>query len=143
MEPILTRCGYHCDLCLAFKPNIEANPSDQVKLSDGWFKYFGFRIPPEQIMCDGCMADNPHMIDQTCPVRPCVIESGLDNCSQCEDYVCEKLTERLVVFEEIRARINADIPEDDYLCFIRPYENKQRLDALRASRKEIRQHNDR
>jgi len=139
MVPILTRCGYRCDLCLAYKPNIEANPSDREKLSDGWFKYFGFRVPPQEIFCEGCMADDPHMIDQTCPVKPCVIESGLDNCSQCEEYVCEKLTERLVVFEAVRQRIDANIPEDDYLCFIRPYENKQRLDTLRASRKEGQQ----
>ena len=135
MEEILTRCGFRCDLCLAYRPNIEKNPSNRQKLSEGWFKYFGFRLPPEQIACDGCMSDNPNprLLDLDCPVRPCVIERGLDNCSQCERYLCEKLRERLVVYEEVRDRVNAEIPEDDYLCFIRPYENKQRLDALRNS----------
>jgi len=52
---------------------------------------------------------------------------------QCEHYVCDKLTERLVVYEEVEHRIGAEIPEDDYVCFIQPYENKRRLDALRAS----------
>jgi len=47
--------------------------------------------------------------------------------------VCDKLTERLVVYEEVKHRIGAEIPEDDYVCFIQPYENKRRLDALRAS----------
>jgi hypothetical protein len=61
------------------------------------------------------------------------MERGLDNCSQCERYVCEKLTERLVVYEEVKQRIGAEIPEDDYICFIQAYENKQRLDALRSS----------
>ena len=58
MEPILTRCGYRCDLCLAYWPNITANPANRQKLSDGWFKYFGFRIPPEEIQCDGCMSEH-------------------------------------------------------------------------------------
>jgi hypothetical protein len=133
MEPILTRCGYRCDLCLAYKPNIEGNPSNQQKLSDGWFKYFGFRIPPAEILCNGCMADDPMLIDVSCPVRPCVMERGLENCSQCEDYICERLKERLVVYEDIRKNFDAEIPEDDYRCFILPYENKLRLDALRAS----------
>jgi hypothetical protein len=133
MEPILTRCGYRCDLCLAYKPNVEKTPSNQQKLSDGWFNYFGFRLPPEKIACDGCMSDHPKLIDQTCPVRPCVLEKGLDNCSQCEQYICEKLTQRLVSVEEVKNRIGAEIPEDDYLCFIQPYENKKRLEALRAS----------
>ena len=131
MVSILTRCGYRCDLCLAYKPNIVENPSNQEKLSDGWFKYFGFRIPPSEIVCDGCMAENPKLIDQSCPVRPCVIESGFDNCSQCEQYVCEKLKQRLVEYEEIRQRIGVEIPEDDYASFIKPYENKRRLDKLR------------
>jgi hypothetical protein len=134
MEPILTRCGYRCDLCLAYKPNIMATPANRQKLSDGWHRYFGFRTPPEQICCDGCMEEYPNLLDKTCPVRPCVIEKGLDNCAQCEQYVCDKLRQRLVIREEVSARVGAEIPEDDYVCFVRPYENKLRLDALRASR---------
>jgi len=133
MQPVLTRCGYRCDLCLAYRPNITANPSNRQKLSDGWFKYFGFRLPAAEICCDGCMADDPKLIDSGCPVRPCVIEKGLENCAQCEHYVCERLSERLVVYAEVKARIGTDIPEDDYVCFVKPYENKRRLDALRAS----------
>ncbi len=26
VEQILTRCGYRCDLCLAFRPNVAAKP---------------------------------------------------------------------------------------------------------------------
>ncbi len=48
MEPILTRCGYRCDLCLAYRPNIETNPENRQILSDGWHKCFGFPIPPEE-----------------------------------------------------------------------------------------------
>lgn len=131
MEPILTRCGYRCDLCLAYKPNIEREPENRQKLSDGWHKYFGFRIPPEQIYCDGCMAENPRLIDTACPVRPCVIERRLDHCAQCAEYVCERLAERLVVYEDVRQRVGADIPEEDRDAFIRPYENKRRLEDLR------------
>jgi hypothetical protein len=135
MEPVLTRCGYRCDLCLAYRPNVETNPSNQQKLSDGWFKYFGFRLAPEKILCDGCMADHPRLIDQSCSVRPCVIERSLENCAQCEEYVCEKLRERIVVYEQVKERVGAEIPEDDYNCFIRPYENKSRLDVLRVYHK--------
>jgi hypothetical protein len=131
MEPILTRCGYRCDLCLAYRPNVEKNPSNQQKLSDGWFKYFGFRLPPESILCDGCMSENPKLIDSSCSVRPCVIERGLDNCAQCEYYVCEKIAQRLVVYEDIKQKAGGVVSEGDYQCFIRPYENKRRLKALR------------
>lgn len=131
MQPILTRCGFRCDLCLAFRPNIEQHPENRQKVSDGWFTYFGFRIPPEEILCDGCMTENAIYLDHDCPVRPCVIEKGLENCSQCGQYICEKLSERLVTFEEIQQRLKVEIPEDDYQSFIRPFENKRRLEALR------------
>ena len=80
------------------------------------------------------MTDHLELIDKGCLVRPCVIEKDFDNCSQCEHYICEKLTERIVVYEEVKNRVNAEIPEDDYLCFIRPYENKKRLDRIKAAK---------
>ena len=131
MEPILTRCGYRCDLCLAYKPNVAKDPTNSQMLSEGWYQYFGFRLPAPEIVCDGCRADHPKLIDEGCPVRPCVMEKGLDNCSQCEDYVCDRLAERLVVYEDVRERVGREIPEEDRRCFIRPYENKERLDALK------------
>lgn len=127
MDPIITRCGYHCDLCLAYKPNVLKNPENQKILSDGWYKYFGFRIPPEEIICDGCMAENPKLIDTSCPVRPCVIARRYYNCSECPEMICEKLKERLVVYEEMLEKMGGNIPMEDYQRFILPYENKRRL----------------
>jgi hypothetical protein len=135
MEPIVTRCGYRCDLCLAYQPNVEAHPEYQQILSDGWHTYFGFRIPPEEICCDGCLSENPALIDKSCPVRPCVLQRGLEDCSQCSDYGCGALRERLVDYEEIRWQVGREIPGEDYQRFIRPYENARRLEALRARRK--------
>ena len=75
---LLARCGFRCDLCLAYKDNIENN--DQRKwLSDGWFKIYGFRIPADNIYCDGCInieCETPKLIDKDCPVRPCAIKKG-------------------------------------------------------------------
>ena len=133
VDQVLSRCGFRCDLCLAYRPNVKANPSHQQILSDGWHKYFGFRIPAEDIICDGCMAENPRLIDKACPVRPCVIQRDLANCSECPDYICDKLADRLVVYEELAATHPSSIPLEDRARFIAPYENKARLDQLRRS----------
>lgn len=134
MGEIITRCGYRCDMCMAYRPNAEADPSGLQVLSDGWFKYFGFRVSPENMVCDGCMSESPRLIDDGCPVRPCVISRAISNCSECEDYGCERLLERTVVFEEIESKHGSAIPELDRERFIAPDENKVRLDALRAPR---------
>jgi hypothetical protein len=127
-EKIISRCGYRCDLCLAFAPNVKSHPENRVKLSDGWFNYFGFRINPEDIFCDGCMEENPKLIDQTCQVRPCTIVKGVANCSYCQEYGCTLLQDRWVVFEELQEKIGRMIPPMDRKLFIFPYENKKRLE---------------
>ncbi len=135
VDQVLSRCGYRCDLCLAYRPNVAADPANQQRLSDGWHKYFGFRIPPEAITCDGCLAENPQLIDKKCPVRPCAVQKGVANCSECGDYVCGKLSDRLVVYEALAAKRACPIPAEDRARFITPYENKERLDRLRNERR--------
>jgi hypothetical protein len=134
MREILSRCGYRCDLCLAYRPNVERDPSSPQTLSDGWFKYFGFRVPAEHILCDGCLAVEGKAIDEECPVRPCAIARGVDHCAQCDDYVCDKLKQRLGDGEEISAKFG-EIPADDYVRFIRPYDSKERLEELRKTKR--------
>jgi hypothetical protein len=115
------------------RSNIQQKDQRQ-ELSDGWHRYFGFRVPIEDIGCDGCTMDaNAATQDSGCPVRPCVLERGLANCSECGDYPCERIRERLIVFEELTA--GKQVPDQDREMFIRPYENKVRIDQLRAGQK--------
>jgi hypothetical protein len=103
---------------------------DQRKISDGWFKYYGFRIPAEKICCDGCTTDdseNPKLIDPHYFVRLCVIEKGLKNCAHCERYVCENLETRIVDYNQIATKFQQPIPKKDYKNFISPYEGRKVL----------------
>jgi hypothetical protein len=126
---ILARCGFRCDLCPAYNPNI-INIYDKKKISEKWQQYFGFYLPPEKIGCDGCL-NNSQPLDSDCPVRPCVNEKQLDNCAYCPDFDCDKLKTRMDALGEILNTIN-EIPEDDYLHFIKPYESRKRLTEIRT-----------
>lgn len=44
MTEVLARCGYRCDLCPAYHDNVSSD-ADRQRTSDGWHKYFGFRVP--------------------------------------------------------------------------------------------------
>lgn len=134
-DEILTKCGYRCDLCLAYRENVQKEDR-RTLLSEGWYKYFGFRIEPEDIICDGCLngdCQTSKLLDSGCPVRPCVTERGYRNCSECDEFVCAKLRERLVDFAEIKTKHGA-ISQTDRELFIRAYENKNRLASLRAKK---------
>ncbi len=130
-DEVLSRCGYRCDLCLAYRKNIERQDM-RSELSDGWHKCFGFRIPADSIMCGGCFGAGP-TLDASCPVRPCVVSRGLRNCSQCAEYPCDTFRKREVVFEEV-AR-GKEISSRERELFVLPYENKARLNALRKARR--------
>lgn len=133
MTPVVARCGYRCDLCPAYKENIHG-PEDQQRTRDGWFKYYGFRIPPEQICCDGCLDDRPdaRRIDTACPIRPCDVARGVQTCGHCPDCGCEKYESRTVTREWVEQRLGGPLPPEGYRWFVRPYERtelRQRLSA--------------
>ena len=132
MEPLLSNCGMRCDLCLAFESNVTAHPENRQILSDGWHQYFGFRIPAERIECGGCRVTSGATLDTDCMVRPCATSRQLDHCAQCDDYICDKLRERLVDFDHMQAEYGQPIPEADRQHFIFPYENAHRLAELRT-----------
>jgi hypothetical protein len=124
--PITARCGYRCDLCPAYRENIR-NPADSQRTSDGWFKYFGFRIPPDQVCCDGCRDERPeaHRIDSTCPIRPCALCRNVDTCGQCPRCGCRKFKSRDVTREGVEKRLGATLPPKDYRSFVLPYERSE------------------
>lgn len=128
MNEIFSRCGFRCDLCPAYAPNVD-RLIDRQSVSDGWFKYFGFRLPVEEIHCQGCIGEN-QTIDNGCLIRPCAIARGLDNCAGCEDFDCEKMRSRVDAVASIREKF-PDMPERDYQLLIRPFEGRQNLLRLR------------
>lgn len=132
-QEILTKCGYRCDLCLAYRGNVE-KADERAKLSNGWFDFYGFRIEPEKIVCDGCVScANPKLIAEGCSVRACVVERGLNNCAECDEYVCDKLKTLMVFKKAQEEKLGRKLTDDEYRCFLLPYESKPRLDMIRES----------
>lgn len=142
MAKILSRCGYRCDLCPAYHRNIRT-PEDCEHVSVGWLKYVGDDVPPDEVSCPGCLAVEPFVDDKgnslrspdpNCTVRPCTMERGLDNCSSCPEFSCEKL-EYYMNFMERKYDDFSGIPQEDFEKFIQPYLSKERLLAIRKPRK--------
>jgi hypothetical protein len=125
---ILSRCGFRCDLCPAYNPNIKSF-DDKKKVSEKWQQYFGFYLEPEKIGCDGCI-ENSITLDVNCPVRPCLNERQLNNCAYCPDFDCEKIKSRMDALGDWLNKLE-EIPNEDYELFIKPYESRKRLSELR------------
>ncbi|MBN1805350.1 MAG: DUF3795 domain-containing protein [Sedimentisphaerales bacterium] len=130
MEPIISKCGYRCDLCPAYETNLKSD-ADKQRMSDAWEKYCGFEVPAEAIKsCAGCAAGGG---DETCTVRPCATEKNLDNCAHCEQFGCDKLKQKIDFVEQnVKVKLS-DIPEENYNLFIKPFISKECLNEIRKS----------
>jgi hypothetical protein len=129
MIEMLGYCGFLCDICPAYHKNIKSE-EDKKKLSGKWFKYFGFKVSPENISCVGCRNEGNHP-DEGCPVRPCAIKKNVRNCAYCDDFDCDNLKSRV---DFVESNVNIDIekiPEEDYKIYIEPYFGKKRLLEIR------------
>jgi hypothetical protein len=133
MAEVIARCGFKCHSCLAYKEN-NRDHADQLRVAAGWSKYFDLNIPPEKIRCNGCLSANCNGFDfpvKNCPIRPCVVARGIDNCAYCGDYPCEKLEARMAGFEEVAKRFGQSIAQEEYGKFIALYDSRKTLEGIR------------
>ncbi|MFZ5974847.1 MAG: DUF3795 domain-containing protein [Bacillota bacterium] len=128
MKEILSKCGYRCDICPAYTENIKGE-EDKIKVSQGWKRLFGFEIPPDKVECAGCHNKGRHA-DSGCPVRPCVIEKGFENCAYCTDFECDALKTRTGFLDDYLG--NNEVSKEDYELYVRPYASRERLLEIRS-----------
>jgi hypothetical protein len=138
MKDIYAKCGFNCGRCPAYKDN--AKTEEQKKHgSDGWKKYFGFRLNTERMYCDGCQTpdkDNPVMFIPKCRVRVCAFQNNMMTCGHCSEFkACMhelKVFDSDITREKIEERMGTHIPEEDYQAFIAPFEHLRNLEDIRA-----------
>lgn len=128
-EPFRTCCGMRCEICPA--SHLHRERADLARAAQLWAELFDVHLAPEQIACGGCRGETSALLDKSCPVRPCVMGKGIDDCSQCPDLPCEKLKRRWVSREETEARLGRKIQEDDYRKYVLPFENASYLGSVR------------
>jgi len=128
VKKMLARCGYRCDLCAARSDD----PAVRQRLIDGWRKYLGHEMyTVENVRCDGCTGDG-RLADKSCPVRPCAIEKGVENCAYCDEYPCDKLQDLICSREKFIERLG-EIPEEDYNLCLRQFESEPELARIRKA----------
>ena len=133
MKTHVAKCGYRCDQCPAFKPVLtDADKQDMVRV---FKRYYGFDFPIEAIKpCTGCQSsDVPN--DKECPVFPCVLQKGFQTCAECDDFGCDKLSQRMDAVEDI-LKNQADMPPEDFEKYFKPFLSRQTLMEMRQKMEE-------
>ena len=131
----LTMCGYCCELCKAYAPNIK-KCDERNELANIWRKYYGLEYSPESIYCDGCrsMKENAKRVDNNCPVRSCVLSKKIHDCAECENYPCDVFMQRKGLPQEDAENEQKELfNQREYQDYLLAYDNKSRLDRKRKS----------
>ena len=132
MNIIVARCGFRCDLCPAFVKN-SRTAAERRTGSAAWLKYFGLKVKPESMRCNGCLGEDCAdytFPEKKCAVRRCVIERKLENCSQCAEYPCATIEKRMRGVEKVIRRFQNKIPVREFDRFIAPYDARTTLSRL-------------
>ena len=58
-KTIYSKCGMRCDLCLIFRPNVEAQDRREEICRVFTKVWQGFSPDPRTVICDGCATDSP------------------------------------------------------------------------------------
>ena len=93
MTKMIAYCGLVCSDCPTFLATRNDDDVARKKTAAFYAEKFGFRLKPEDINCDGCKSENGKLIGycQSCEIRRCCREKGLENCTLCSELPCENL----------------------------------------------------
>ncbi len=75
-------CGTNCGVC----PYLIAYKTNDQRMKEKLAKSIG--IKPEQIVCEGCMSEEPLFFCKSCCMKSCVAEKEIESCAECDDYPC-------------------------------------------------------
>ena len=129
-EVIIGKCEFCCCNCPAYKGNIKSE-NDKEATSKGWSSYHRVQVNPEDVSCEGCFENHHSKMDTHCRINPCATTKGYETCAEYR-YLCHDLKGKAERYEEILLHFNSIIPTKDYLKFVKPYEGKIILDAIRS-----------
>jgi hypothetical protein len=92
-EQHLAPCGLNCAVCEIYVATKADSDDMRQQVADKWTRMFHHPFTKDDINCDGCLGGGRLGIycETMCEIRPCALQRGLTACTDCPDYLCEKL----------------------------------------------------
>jgi hypothetical protein len=86
-------CGILCEDCEIYKATIKDDDMLREEVARK-FSSEDYPLKKEDINCLGCSGNNDKLFRfcNECEIRFCGIENNIDNCGECKDYQCKKLS---------------------------------------------------
>ena len=90
---MIAPCGINCGKCDVYTATISNDEELRVKTAHTWTAELGLELKPEEMYCDGCLADTGRIFKfcRVCDVRTCASEKTLATCAPCDEFGCSKV----------------------------------------------------
>ncbi|MCJ7508509.1 MAG: DUF3795 domain-containing protein [candidate division Zixibacteria bacterium] len=88
---LIGACGLYCGKCFIYLAHINNDLEKKAKIAENISRQVKKEIKPEQIVCEGCHAEDNLCWGDECKIRACCFEKGHEFCFECEDYPCPVL----------------------------------------------------
>lgn len=130
MEKIISACGNNCSLCPRHLPKTD---DELIHTAELWYKT-GYRdhiVTNDEISCSGCNADNWCRYN----VIQCTNEKNINNCGECENYLCENIKECFRVTESFVPSCKKICTDTEFEIMKKAFfEKKKNLDRIASER---------
>ncbi len=89
---MIAYCGLDCSKCDAYIATVENSETKRQTTAQKWTQIYKTDIKPEQVNCDGCKSSGIKFFHcNNCEIRQCCISKEVENCAECENYICDNL----------------------------------------------------
>lgn len=140
MSRLISKCGMDCGSCPWGPYPRESMTADEFnqykKRVKAILGYTPMRTPcPTCQTVDEEIPKGSKLPPRSCLVRQCVDRTGVENCAYCSSFPCEVVKDTAGAWNRkfFEEKHGAEIPEEDYRLFIKPFEGMKQLEEVRAS----------
>ena len=90
---MIAYCGIKCSDCQILLATKEDSEASRIDVAKTWSQKFGWDLKPADINCEGCLSEGGRLFNycESCGVRQCAGEKGVETCADCNDFGCDKL----------------------------------------------------
>jgi hypothetical protein len=88
-------CGLYCGVCRIHHATQENDLAYLKRLVRVYGRRFPemASLPPEELLCDGCLSARRFPFCQECAIRDCTQQKGFEGCYACDEFPCALIDE--------------------------------------------------
>jgi hypothetical protein len=94
MNNEIAYCGIKCTTCPLYVATLNDDVSMKREILLQYEKLYNRSFDIRDMECYGCKSKKKFFLSNNCNITPCNMSKGVETCSQCTNYPCERISPR-------------------------------------------------